>query len=53
MKKQTAWTYKDVLVLPADRNTSGIRWCANSHTGVWLKSDTKQGMRELITESAK
>ena len=41
------WTYKGVTVLPADRNASGIRWTTNCG----LRSDTKDGMRKLITDA--
>jgi len=40
------WTYKGVNVYPAARNGSGMRWCT---VGPTLRSDTKAGMRELIT----
>jgi hypothetical protein len=43
------WEYKDVIVLPAGRNSSGIRWTANARLGVTLRADTKASMRELIT----
>lgn len=47
------WKYKSILVFPADRNGSGIRWTANTHTGETLRADTKEGMKKLITESKK
>jgi len=42
------WEYRGVVVLPADRNSSGIRWSARTGNGVGLRSDTKAGMRSLI-----
>ena len=45
------WEYKGVTVLPADRNSSGIRWTANAGIGCTLKADTKAGMRELINDA--
>ncbi len=51
MKTPEPWTYKSVTVFPADRNTSGIRWTANAGVGAQLRSDTKAGMRELISEA--
>lgn len=47
------WEYKGVVVFPAGLNSSGIRWSANAHVGMTLRADTKQGMRELITEAKK
>ncbi len=49
--KTKVWEYKGVMILPANFNGSGIRWTANAHVGYTLKADTKQGMRELITEA--
>jgi hypothetical protein len=40
--------YRNVLILPAGRNSSGIRWTARLHDGTRLRSDTLQGMRKLI-----
>jgi len=42
------WTYKGVVVLPADRNTSGIRWYARTDSGRIL-ADCKASMRKMIT----
>lgn len=42
------WTYKGFNVWPAEINSSGIRWEAYTPTG-FLRADTKQGMRELIS----
>ena len=44
------WTYRGVLVTPAGRNASGIRWHAFSKAGQ-LRADTKVSMRHLITYS--
>lgn len=43
--------YRDVVILPADRNSSGIRWTANVGIGITLRADTLQGIRELIREA--
>jgi len=51
MDQRQSWEYKGVTVLPADRNSSGIRWTANAGVGVQLKADTKASMRQLITEA--
>lgn len=45
------WTYKGIDVFSAERNSSGIRWYARTGAGVVLRSDTKSGMRQLITEA--
>lgn len=42
------WTYKGVYVHRAGPNGSGIRWTALCY-GRFLRADTKQGMRELVT----
>lgn len=52
-KKRVLWTYRGVNVYPAGPNSSGIRWTANSDLGHTLRSDTKEGMRELIREHVK
>lgn len=51
MRDLTPWMYRGLWILPADRNSSGIRWT------VWLEKDglrlravTKDGMRALIRE---
>ena len=44
------WEYKGIMIFPADRNAYGIRWTANSHKGLTLRSDTKQGMKDLIND---
>lgn len=46
-----AHIYRDVVILPADRNSSGIRWTASLHNGTPLRADTLQGMREMIREA--
>ena len=43
------WIYRGVVVLPADRNGSGIRWTANAGLGFTLKADSKASMRALIS----
>jgi hypothetical protein len=43
------WAYKGVIVHPADRNSSGIRWYARIGSGRALRADSKDGMRDLIT----
>lgn len=48
------WTYKGVDVYSADRNSSGIRWYArHSLAPAVLRSDTKDGMKHLISKYAK
>lgn len=48
------WTYKGVDVYPADRNSSGIRWYARHPLApAVLRSDTREGMRHLISRYAK
>jgi hypothetical protein len=42
--------YKGILILPADRNSSGIRWTARLANGDLLRADTLQGIKELIKE---
>ena len=44
------WTYKGIDVFPHDLNSMGLRWDAHSPWGR-LRADTKQGMRELITQT--
>lgn len=51
MEEQKSWTYKGVYVMPASRNSSGIRWCCVGE--LHLRSDTKAGMRELINDELK
>lgn len=43
------WTYRGVVILPADVNASGIRWSARTDAGERLRADTKAGMRALIS----
>jgi hypothetical protein len=45
------YIYRDVVILPADRNSSGIRWTARLDDGTRLRADTLQGMREMIREA--
>jgi hypothetical protein len=42
--------YKGVVILPADPNSSGIRWTARLESGTRLRADTLQGIRQMITE---
>ncbi len=49
-RKREMWTYKGVNVYPAEINSSGIRWYALGFGGT-LKADTKESMRQLITEA--
>lgn len=49
--ERKAHIYCGVVILPADRNSSGIRWTANVGTGITLRADTLQGIRELIREA--
>lgn len=48
-----AWIYRNVVVFPAGRNGSGIRWTANANVGYTLRSETKAQMRQLIKEALK
>jgi hypothetical protein len=52
-KERKPWRYKGMDVFPADRNSSGIRWYARPGNGKVLRADTKDGMRQLITEAKK
>lgn len=45
------WTYRGINVYPADRNASGVRWIASTGSGMKLRADTKEGMRQLIRSS--
>jgi len=47
------WTYKGVNVYPAGLNSSGIRWYAYNGSGICLRADSKQGMRNLISAAVK
>ena len=49
MTSRKPWTYKGIDVYPADLNSSGIRWYARTPWGT-LRTDTKQSMRELVTD---
>jgi hypothetical protein len=46
-----AHIYRDVVILPADRNSSGIRWTARLDNGTRLRADTLQGIREMIRDA--
>lgn len=46
-----SWIYRGVLVLPADRNAAGIRWCARMGLGYCLRTETKQQMRRMIAKA--
>jgi hypothetical protein len=45
------WAYRGINVYPADRNSSGFRWTAITGSGLKLKADTKDGMKQLIRSS--
>jgi hypothetical protein len=45
-----AHIYREVVILPADRNSSGIRWTARLDDGTRLRADTLQGIREMIRD---
>lgn len=49
--QRKAHIYRGVVILPADRNSSGIRWTANLGIGITLRADTLHGIRELIREA--
>lgn len=40
--------YRGVIIFPAERNSSGIRWTARMDKGYALRSDTLEGIKELI-----
>jgi len=42
--------YRNVVILPAYRNSSGIRWIARLNNGDRLRADTLQGIRQMIRE---
>lgn len=44
------YVFRGVVILPADRNSSGIRWTASLHDGVPLRADTLHGIKQLIRE---
>jgi hypothetical protein len=48
MTERKPWTYRGIVILPADRNGSGIVWTARSGEGAWLKAECKHSMRKLI-----
>ena len=48
-----SWTYLGEVILPADRNSSGIRWWTLLDNGENLRSDTKEGMKQLINAAKK
>lgn len=50
MKRSFYWTYKGLNVYRASINSSGTRWWCRPGNGMALKSGTKAGMRQLITE---
>ena len=50
-KVREPWIYKKLVVIPVCANSAGIRWCCSAKVGVILKSDTKHGMRKLITQA--
>jgi len=51
------WTYKGVTVRRDRPNSMGLHWIATSPNprarSIYLRSDTKDGMRRLITEEKK
>jgi hypothetical protein len=40
--------YRNIVILPADMNSSGIRWIARLGTGIPLRTETLRDMREAI-----
>lgn len=50
-KDREAEIYRDVVILPADRNSSGIRWTARLEDGTRLRTETLQAMRDAIIEA--
>lgn len=45
--------HRGVAILPADRNSSGIRWTARLDDGTRLRADTLLGLRQLINNTLK
>ena len=46
---RSAWVYMQQIVLPAEANSSGIRWYTRTIEGN-LRADSKQSMRKLIRQ---
>lgn len=51
LTQRKAHVYRGVVVLPADKNSSSIRWTANLGIGITLRADTLRSIRELICEA--
>jgi hypothetical protein len=51
MYTSQARIYRGVVILPADRNSSGIRWTARLNDGTRLRADTLQGIRQMIRQA--
>lgn len=43
--------YLGTWILPADRNSSGIRWTARLDNGERLRADTLAGIKQLIKDT--
>jgi hypothetical protein len=51
MKSRKPHIYRNIVILPADMNASGIRWTARLDDGTRLRTDTLQSMREAIRKA--
>jgi len=43
-----AQLYRGIVILPADENSSGIRWTARLSDGTRLRTDTLMAMKDWI-----
>jgi hypothetical protein len=48
MENLKAWSYCGYVVYPADRNAYGLKWATKSYYVGWLRTETKQQMRQFI-----
>ncbi len=46
-----AHIYRNIVILPADLNSSGIRWTARLGTGVPLRTETLRDMKQAISNA--
>lgn len=45
--------YRGINIVPVSGGSAGIRWCAQTGSGLMLKADTLDGIKKLIRESLK
>ena len=43
--------YRGVNIIPVAWNSSGIRWCASTGSGLVLKADALAGIKALIRKA--